>query len=608
MPTLDTLQLPRIDTSTYGGREAKKIAGHLYQVEEQLRYVLGHLDEDNLSDGLKSKIESGGMGSEVLQTLDAITLRISGQDDAVSELRVDLSGITATVQEQGGAISELRQTAEGITGTVQANRELSEEQAAAALEQALKYTDTQLENYPTSAEMSSAIEQRADSITTTVAAVYSTKEETTAKADAARDAANGYTDDALVPYSTTVEMRSSIEQRAESILSEVSARYGTKAELQSTVEQTAGSILSTVADGYASKTELLQTVNGLRLTVENGETSSRLTLTAGEAELSSGEITLDGVVTFHDLEVKGETVINGSNITTGEISADLIKTGVIQNHAATTVYDLDNGTIQMGATSGTRVRINKDTIRWYVGGDPTGVFNSVYGVSYIGANSANIYYGWLPRGSMDGQYYGMKITNGGTAHFKTTKVECNGSSDTGGGWLEADTVKCNNLNVTNGKGRIVDTQDYGIVTMEAMESPTPVFCDNGSGTLDENGTCLLTLHPVFLQTAAVNAAPQWHVTASAPVTVHKNGLYAAVKGAPGTTFDWLCILPQKGREGTYARPADLPRAEYIHAEDHIAGERLAAVQNEVETLDRQVWEVSQQNDFIETVFAKEVAA
>ncbi len=64
-----------------------------------------------------------------------------------------------------------------------------------------------------------------------------------------------------------------------------------------------------------------QTVNGLRLSVSNGQESSVLQLMSGETLLSSADIQIKGMVTFAALSGSGTSVINGDNIKTGTISA-----------------------------------------------------------------------------------------------------------------------------------------------------------------------------------------------------------------------------------------------------------------------------------------------
>lgn len=60
----------------------------------------------------------------------------------------------------------------------------------------------------------------------------------------------------------------------------------------------------------------------LTISIENGEEKKTVVkLRAGETELSSGEISLNGLVSFSDLRKSGKTIINGENITTGSIKS-----------------------------------------------------------------------------------------------------------------------------------------------------------------------------------------------------------------------------------------------------------------------------------------------
>lgn len=69
----------------------------------------------------------------------------------------------------------------------------------------------------------------------------------------------------------------------------------------------------------------------------------------------------EGAVSFEDLSGTGRTTINGANV----------NTGIVSNAAGTTEYNLDNGTIRMGGSSGNRVYIDSDKIEWY-GGNASG--------------------------------------------------------------------------------------------------------------------------------------------------------------------------------------------------------------------------------------------
>ena len=70
-----------------------------------------------------------------------------------------------------------------------------------------------------------------------------------------------------------------------------------------------------------TKTEIKQTVGEIKLTASTSGTSSTIKLTAGGTEITSAQINLSGVVTFSDLSTwnQDKTIINGGNITTGQI-------------------------------------------------------------------------------------------------------------------------------------------------------------------------------------------------------------------------------------------------------------------------------------------------
>ena len=154
-----------------------------------------------------------------------------------------------------------------------------------------------------------------------------------------------------------------------------------------------------------TKTEIKQTVSEIKLTASTSGTSSTIKLTAGGTEITSTQINLSGVVTFSDLSTwnQDKTIINGGNITTGQI----------HNKAGTTTYDLDNAWIRMGKDAGTRVDIDTGRIRWYWENNLTGVLSSRYGKSYIGDNSRYTFLGWFSTGDPSFDY----STGGATSEF-----------------------------------------------------------------------------------------------------------------------------------------------------------------------------------------------
>lgn len=187
-----------------------------------------------------------------------------------------------------------------------------------------------------------------------------------------------------------------------------------------------------------TKTEIKQTFDTIKLTASTSGTSSTIKLTAGGTEITSAQINLSGVVTFLDLSTwnQDKTIINGGNITTGQI----------HNKARTTTYDLDNAWIRMGKDAGTRVDIDTGRIRWYWENNLTGVLSSRYGKSYIGDNSRYTFLGWFSTGDPSFDY----STGGATSEFVGIAIDqvdkvihCNASKFEIPGRIECGSLSVN---------------------------------------------------------------------------------------------------------------------------------------------------------------------
>ena len=295
-----------------------------------------------------------------------------------------------------------------------------------------------------------------------------------------------------------------------------------------------------------TKTEIKQTFDTIRLTASTSGTSSTIKLTAGGTEITSAQINLSGVVTFSDLSTwnQDKTIINGGNITTGQI----------HNLKYSTVYDLDNAYIRMGTESGERVYLDNRHIAWYATINTgsiglTGVLYSEAGSSYIGACSKYAKYGWVD-GLNPTSYVGMQITynrsDDSDADFNTTRVGVSG------------TLNCKNLSAWGSKSRIVSTS-FGALKMAAFETPTPTFADWGRGECGPDGWCLIVPDPRYAETVAQHGQLTWLLTdcdGTGHLWAEDCGQYAIVHGAPGQKFSWMTMATQRGYEGEYAEPSE----------------------------------------------------
>ena len=302
-----------------------------------------------------------------------------------------------------------------------------------------------------------------------------------------------------------------------------------------------------------TKTEIKQTVSEIKLTASTSGTSSTIKLTAGGTEITSAQINLSGVVTFSDLSTwnQDKTIINGGNITTGQI----------HNLNYTTVYDLDNAWIRMGTSDGNRVYIDKSGIQWYGGtatssGMSQGVIQNGLKTTTEGdttifcADTRYQKYGWWH----DSSFQGITIEQ------VDNSVGCSGKLEVNQG------IQCRSLSAWDAKNRIVRT-DFGNLAINAVESPEPMFCDAGSGECDETGLCYIATEPRYRETVSETQDLRWALTptgASTALWAEKTAFGAIVHGSAGQCFDWVCWGVQRGFEGMYA---DVSDAKYPEEEN-----------------------------------------
>ena len=635
MANLSQLQMPSIDTGQLSGKDGKKIKSYLFQIQEMLRYALNDIDADNLSEELRSKIESGGLSSEISQALDAITLRVTGLDDAQAELKLTAEGLTSQVEAQGGRISTLEQTATSITARVEtAEGDITTlEQTATSLTgriesaegdiNTLTATATGLEGRIESAEgsittltatadgLSTRVESAEGNITslTQTAEGFGTRIETaegdisslqqtasgltsrieTAEGDVTElqqtaGSLTGRIESAEGDITTLTATANGLSTRVESAEGNITSLTQTADSLKNRVESAEGDIttLTATAEGLKTRvtdaegniTTLTATANGLTtrvesaegdvttikqwadsltLSVANGDSSSTIRLMAGSTEISSGSIGFTGVVTFSDLSTwnQDKTIINGGNITTGQI----------HNSDYSTVYDLDNAWIRMGASDGNRVYIDKSGIQWYGGtatssGMSQGVIQNGLKTTTEGdttifcADTRYQKYGWWH----DSSFQGITIEQ------VDNSVGCSGKLEVNQG------IQCRSLSAWDAKNRIVRT-DFGNLAINAVESPEPMFCDAGSGECDETGLCYIATEPRYRETVSETQDLRWALTptgASAALWAEKTAFGAIVHGPAGQCFDWVCWGVQRGFEGVYA---DVSDAKYPEEEN-----------------------------------------
>lgn len=127
----------------------------------------------------------------------------------------------------------------------------------------------------------------------------------------------------------------------------------------STLSQSLTSITTRVENTEGSISTVSQTADKVNWLIASGTSASNFTMTDRAVSLVADKIDLSGYVTITSLKTAGSTTINGSNITTGTISADRIDASTLK---VSRMYA--GSTVNVAITS-------SGTETLYIGGDGT---------------------------------------------------------------------------------------------------------------------------------------------------------------------------------------------------------------------------------------------
>ena len=196
---------------------------------------------------------------------------------------------------------------------------------------------------------------------------------------------------------TITTEQSEIKQTAQGLTSTVSSIQTSLQNLDGEVE-TLSSTVSTVQ----------QTATGLTSTVtQQGETISQIRQDLDKIDIS-------GYVTFTDLKTGGSSVINGSNITTGYISADRISGGTIDADTIN-VSNLNAANLTKGLISANRI---SDASNYLTNLYATNVYNAINYANTVQLVSSTA--AGLENNGTVLKTNGVYIKNGGSATLLAT--------------------------------------------------------------------------------------------------------------------------------------------------------------------------------------------
>ena len=141
---------------------------------------------------------------------------------------------------------------------------------------------------------------------------------------------------------------------------------------------------------------------------------------------------------------------------------------------------------------------------------------------------------------MAGSYYaGQGVTSVTVDVLYATEVQTSGEIET-----EA-------ISVSGTKSRVVKGTEFGDILMYCQESTTPYFTDIGTGIINNNGECLISIDSILAET--INANVEYCVFLQKEGqgdlwVAEKDFAYFTVQGTPGLKFSWELKAVQNGYE------------------------------------------------------------
>lgn len=171
----------------------------------------------------------------------------------------------------------------------------------------------------------------------------------------------------------------------------------------------------------------------------------------------------------------------------------------------------------------------------------------------------------------NGSYAGGKISINGTVestYADITRIDVDDiHADTvecsGGMGSATATIRANNLYVSGTKSRLVNTNNYDERLLYCYESPSPLFGDVGSGLIDDDGTCMVSIDDILLECMRTDMAYQVFLQKCGQGDLwvsEKAPTYFIVGGTPGLSFDWEIKGHQTGYETDRLEDVDMHRA------------------------------------------------
>ena len=142
------------------------------------------------------------------------------------------------------------------------------------------------------------------------------------------------------------ELSGKVTVEADKIAAEVKRASAAEIELSGKISVAADELSAEIKRASAAEGNLSASIKinaqGIENRVEKNNIISQINQSPESIKISADRIEISGYVTFSELSGSGQTTINGDNITTGHISADLITSGTIKGRVGLWIQSDDS--------------------------------------------------------------------------------------------------------------------------------------------------------------------------------------------------------------------------------------------------------------------------
>ena len=398
-------------------------------------------------------------------------------------------------------------------------------------------------------------------------------------------------------YATKDAVSSDLNLLAGEIVAEVERATAAEEQLSSQLKLTEDKITAQVTKVVESNEEMQSSLTialqDINMKVSKGDVSSQISIETGKVTIGSNRLVIDS--DNFKLSGTGEIEARGSVTSLfGPYKTSLAYGGILfyTDDAVTGEFRSDRFVfpeapygdyyIPVITTMDAGIAITEHKYDPEICLDPGYLFNN--GMDPSGYTERNIFFSDVRLGKSAELYTKLVNLSYGSDSAEATLIYSESSDGGVGAQFWGNFSVDGDFRCWGEKNRLVNTENYGVIKMNAMESSSAVFSDIGSAVIDDSGVSYVFFDERFMEVIELDCDYQVFITDTSEkktTYVTKHDDYFVVHGAAGAKFDWIVYARQKDYAHNYMDVMDEEHVEYESVkETHFYGDDNAANQSQ----------------------------